>query len=668
MQKAMEHKSLAQELKKWVTEEMGLAAHKVPSEAVFRKLCVGQCGDIWKYVIRHVHSQRNVKKIEGNLLWYQHLHQTEVKQSEFELQQEHRKQLVKEIATVKLELQQLNQQIKLAEREVTANEALVEASFERMQDARRRTLLLTAYSQKKEQEWEKLRESSSRLRHRGELLQEISRKAKQELMLGTQAPDSSLSAFSILEPEVLRDVKEACLMRFLFLKSLHDDSVAGNLHGSVSEELRRTSHHQWLSVVENILSTHPPNHILAALEHLTRQNTLEVHNLTSNMDIDHDIQALKFRFQSSHLEDVSETTGALPSVRCLIQEGWTACEKLWVQQHPLQVQVTNLSAQLASVVQETHQLLSSGSEESILARAAFELELRAVVLKACRDSLLQECRTLEDEACAKKQELQALQQKHQRITDFRQLVERKQQQIQILIKGNSCSKSQLLKSQREVQQFIQRRLLSPQKDVEVEVQQLCGGVERELKLFSRVFLPCLLHRIINGTQHVPAHELSIHRLDQILPWDSLVFTGVCQSLKFPLYKAPEKILVHVAELKKDLVYLRGQMCYKTIALSELQLKKKLSQAPDVQTLIKMVKDHDVDQVACLVPKIQLLTQQCAQSIDYTKDVQQAVTDWWEQPAQFALSWETRHSLSLCQWLERWTLALRTLQQQHGNWA
>nr|XP_033770862.1 HAUS augmin-like complex subunit 5 [Geotrypetes seraphini] len=667
----MERKSLAQELKKWAMEEMGLPAHKIPSEAVLRKLCVGQSADIWKYVIRHVHSQRNVKKIEGNLLWYQHLQQSEVKQSESELQQARRKQLVKEISAVKLELPQLIQQIKMAERELTANETLVEASFERIQDARRRTLLLKAYFEKKEQEREKLRESNSRLSHRVEQLQEMSRKANEEVLLGAQTPDPNLSvsSFSILEPEVLRDVKEACQMRFQFLKSLHDDSVAGNFHGTVSEELRKTSHQQWLSVVENILSSHPPNHILAALEHLARQNTSELHKVTSSMDIDHDIQALKFRFASSHLEDVSETTNALPSVQCLIQEGWSACEKLWMRQVPLQTKVTDLSAQLASMVQGKHQLLSDGSARSLFAREAFDLELQVVMLKARRDALLQECHALEDEACAKKQELQTLQQKHQRIADFQQFVEKKQEQIQILIKGNSCLKSQLQKSQREVQQFVQRRLLTPEKDVEMEVQQLRGGVEQELKQFSRIFLPCLLHRVISGTQRVPAHELSIHHLDHMLPWDSLVFTGVCQSLKFPLYKAPEKILIHAAELKKDRMHLLGQMSYKTIALNKLQMKKKQSQAPDVQTLIKMVKDHDVDQVACLVPKIQHLIQQCVQNIEKTKDVQQAMTDWWDQPGQFVLSWEIRHGLNLCQWLERWTLALRTLQQQqHGSWA
>ncbi|XP_064425385.1 HAUS augmin-like complex subunit 5 [Latimeria chalumnae] len=74
----MEHKTLAQELKKWVSEEMGLPARKLPPDSMFRKLCLGQCADIWKHVTQHVCSQRTVKKIRGNLYWYTQLQQSEV--------------------------------------------------------------------------------------------------------------------------------------------------------------------------------------------------------------------------------------------------------------------------------------------------------------------------------------------------------------------------------------------------------------------------------------------------------------------------------------------------------------------------------------------------------------------------------------------------------------
>uniref|UniRef100_A0A9L0RXE6 HAUS augmin like complex subunit 5 n=1 Tax=Equus caballus TaxID=9796 RepID=A0A9L0RXE6_HORSE len=67
--------ALAQEARQlgcWVAEEMEAPlAARVP-ESTLRRLCLGQGADIWTYILRHVHSQRSVQKIRGNLLWYGH--------------------------------------------------------------------------------------------------------------------------------------------------------------------------------------------------------------------------------------------------------------------------------------------------------------------------------------------------------------------------------------------------------------------------------------------------------------------------------------------------------------------------------------------------------------------------------------------------------------------
>ncbi|CAM5176320.1 unnamed protein product [Eretmochelys imbricata] len=64
----MERGGPALELKVWAAQEMGLPREKVPPDGAFRRMCSGQCAEIWRYVTRHVHHQRNVKKIRGNLL------------------------------------------------------------------------------------------------------------------------------------------------------------------------------------------------------------------------------------------------------------------------------------------------------------------------------------------------------------------------------------------------------------------------------------------------------------------------------------------------------------------------------------------------------------------------------------------------------------------------
>uniref|UniRef100_A0A452S405 HAUS augmin like complex subunit 5 n=1 Tax=Ursus americanus TaxID=9643 RepID=A0A452S405_URSAM len=75
----MEVMQEARELGCWATEEMGAPVAARAPESTLRRLCLGQGADIWAYVLRHVHSQRSVQKIRGNLLWYGHQDSPEVR-------------------------------------------------------------------------------------------------------------------------------------------------------------------------------------------------------------------------------------------------------------------------------------------------------------------------------------------------------------------------------------------------------------------------------------------------------------------------------------------------------------------------------------------------------------------------------------------------------------
>uniref|UniRef100_A0A8C8RWR5 C2H2-type domain-containing protein n=1 Tax=Pelusios castaneus TaxID=367368 RepID=A0A8C8RWR5_9SAUR len=650
----MERGGPALELKLWATQEMGLPASKLLPDGAFRRMCSGQCAEIWRYVTRHVHHER-----------YQHLEEAEGKPSRSEPEQERRQQLTQGVARLQTELQQLDLQIEMAQREVMADEVSLEVGQERIRDAQRRSLLLKAYAARAAKQHQWLQCSVAQLAGRLEQLQNISRKAKMELMVGGKVPDLGLAG---MEYEVLRDVRAACQLRFHFLKSLFEHSTSGALPRTNEEQLDASYQH-WLSTVEDVVGSHPPNHVLAALERLALENTLQLQELTSCIDIPRDVEALKFRYEESHLEDLAGPLPTLPSVQGLIQEGWSKCEELWVQQLPLKAKEQRSMAQLDSLMQEMHRLLADGSERAILARAALELELRAVQLAGVRDGLRRSCRELEQEASTRHTELQALQCKRQRILDFRHLVSEKQQHIRALIKGTSYIKSQLRKDQAEVQAFVQRKLLGLEQEVARESQQLHGGVESEVRHLGAIALPCLLRRSLPGSQQVPAHELSIHRLDRTAPAQHRPFLTVCQAVNFPLYKAPEHLLSHVAKLKKELLILRAQLGYKGRALASLQ-QRQGSPGTNVQALVQALRDHDREQAVALGPRIQLVTEQCARRIERWPEVQATVDAWWEQPGQFALPGERRLGLTLQQWLERWTLALKTLQQQQQqhSWA
>ncbi|XP_060114263.1 HAUS augmin-like complex subunit 5 [Heteronotia binoei] len=664
--------SLAQELRRWAAEEMKLPPNKIPSESAARRICSGQCAEIWKYVIRHVRHQRNVKKIRGNLLWYQQMDETKGKSRGSDSEKERRKQLLQGIARLRGELEQIDRQIESAQRELAADEITLEAAQEKIRDTKRRTLLLKAYSTRVTAERQQLKTLVVQVKGRLEQLQEMERKAKTAVVFGGgRAPKAG---FPSLEPEVLRDVQEACRLRFLFLKTLFEHSMSGNFPSGMSEEQLSMSYQHWLSVVEKVSSSHPPAHILSALEHLALQNTRRLQELTDGIDIPRDVEALKFRYASAHLEDISDAADDLPSVQGLIQEGWSECEMLCVQLLPLQAKEKQLTAQLEAIVQEMHRLLSDGSERSILARAVFELELRAVKLQGYKDGLLSSCRVLEEALQTRHEELQGLQAKRQRILDFRHLVNEKQQHIRTLIKGTSYIKSQLRKDQAEIQGFIEKKLLAQEQRVEQEALRLHNRVDRELQQFQGVALPCLVRRDLPGRQRIPAHELSIHRLNRTAPVEYRAFTNVCNGASFPLYKAPEQLLFHVAEMKKTRLSLRTQLGSKQRTVGDLQRQLENTPEPDVQALLKEVQAHDQEQARELLPRILRVTEQCKRRIECWPEVQAVVDAWWEQPGQFTLPGERRFGRTLQQWLERWTLAAKAVQwkqqqqeQQQRSW-
>ncbi|XP_034279583.1 HAUS augmin-like complex subunit 5 [Pantherophis guttatus] len=649
--------SLAQDLRRWAAEEMKLPPGKVPSERDARRMCSGQCADIWKYIIRHVHHQRTVKKIRGNLLWYQQMEKGEVKPSASESDKERRKHLIQAISRLKEEDQQLDLQIELAQREFVASEVTLETT--QIWDAKRRSLLLKAYSTRVTAERQQLHKKGAQVKGRLEQLEEMEKKAKTVVAFGGRHPEPR---FPILEPEVLRDVQESCQLRFQFLKTLFENSISGSSPETDEEEMNITYQH-WLSTVEKVVGTHPPAHILSALEHLARQNTMKLQEVTDKINISQDVAALKFRYNSTHLQDVSDSADKLPSVRVLIQEGWSKCEMLCVQQIPLHAEEKGLLSRLEALVKEMHGLLSDGSERSILARTVFELELRAVRLRGYRDGLLQGCQELEEAVKARYAELQNLQAKRQRILDFRHLVNEKQQHIRVLIKGTSFLKSQLRKNQAEIQDFIQKKLLPQAQQVQLETQQLHDRVGREVQHFKSIALPCLLTRQIAGSEHIPAHKLSIHHLSRTALSENRAFLNVCNGVSFPLYKAPEQLLLHLAELKKMLAYLCAQLSSKQRALGSLQHQLESAPEPDVPALVGEVQSHDQKQAFLLLPCIQRTMDQCQCLLKRRPEIQAVIDTWWEQPGQLVLPHELRYGFTLQQWLERWTLAAKNLQQQ-----
>ncbi|XP_007538743.2 HAUS augmin-like complex subunit 5 [Erinaceus europaeus] len=629
---------LAQQVRKlglWAAEEMGLPAAVRPPESTLRRLCLGQGADIWAYVLQHVHSQRNVKKVRGNLLWYGYQDRSQVSQ---------KLELKATIARLRAEIQELDQSLELMDQETETQDMAMGQMLQKIQDTQRHALLLQAQAKTIQREQRGLQEPTQRLQNQLRRLEDIERKNKVDITFGPLT-SSALG----LEPMVLNNVKTACTLRTQFLQKLLIPQTKGNSILAFQDDYFGASYQQWLSSVETLLTDHPPGHILAALEHLAAEREEEIRSLCSP-DAPQDTEITR-----SQAADQSDSSQPLPSMSHLIQEGWRAVGALVTQRGPLLKEHQILAQRLQDLMEEVERC-PLGSRES---KQVLILGLRNSGLWAELKALRAQSQELEEAAGQQQLLLRELQAKQQRILQWRQLVEETQDQIRLLIKSNSASKTRLCRSPEEVLALIQRKLVPVSEAVASQNQELLQCLETEAQHLSHLLPGTLLKHRPGELQPLPRFLPSIHQLHPTSPTGPGLIE-ISHILGLPTGKAPELLLPVATSLRQDLLFLQDQ--YNLQCWHLLHMKASLPQGPSTQELLQLRASQEKKQKENLGQALKQLETQLKQALEHIPKLQGTVGDWWEQPGQVALSGELCHGLSLSQWKLRWIQAQGALQQ------
>ncbi|XP_036088022.1 HAUS augmin-like complex subunit 5 isoform X2 [Rousettus aegyptiacus] len=526
----------ARELVCWAAEEMEAPEAARAQESTLRRLCLGQGADIWAYILRHVHSQRNVKKIRGNLLWYGHQCSPEACR---------KLELEAAVARLQAEIQELDQSLELMDQETEAQDMAMEQALQNMQDTQRRALLLRAQAGVMRRQQRGLQNPMQWLQNQLRRLQDTERKAKVDVTFGPLT-----SAALGLEPVVLGDVRTACTLRTQFLKNLLIPQAKGGSVPTPQDDSFGTSYQQWLSSVETLLTNHPPGHILAALEHLAVERQAEVQSLCSSDGL-RDTEIAR-----SQVPDQSDCSQALPSMVHLIQE------------HQI------LTRRLQSLMEEMERYTLGSSE-----RQALVLGLRGCGLWAELKALIAQSQELEEAAGQRQLLLQELQAKQQRILHWRQLVEETQEQVRLLIKGNSASKTRLCRSPGEVLALVQRKVVPTSEAVAPQSQELLRCLEEGARHLPHLPLGSLLRHNPGELQPLPMVLPSIHQLHPASSkGPSLI--ALSHILGLPAGKAPELLLPKATSLRQDLLFLQDQRSLRCADL--LHMKTSLPPGPPTQ--------------------------------------------------------------------------------------
>ncbi|ELV09369.1 HAUS augmin-like complex subunit 5 [Tupaia chinensis] len=596
----------ARELGCWAAEEMGVPAAARAPESTLHRLCLGQGTDIWAYVLQHVHSQRTVKKIRGNLLWYDHQDSPEVRR---------KLELKAAVARLRAEIQELDQSLELMDREAEAQDVAMEQTLQSMRDTKCRALLLRARAGAMRRQQHGLRDPTQRLQNQLRRLQDLERKAKVDVTFGP------LAASLGLEPAILLDVRTACSLRAQFLQNLLTPQAKGGSILTPHSDHFGTSYQQWLSSVETLLTNHPPGHILAALEHLAAEREAEIRSLCSGDGLG-DVETSR-----PQAPDQSDSSQTLPSMVQLIQEGWQAVGALVTQRGTLLKEHQVLTQRLQGLVEEVERRALGPSE-----RQSLMLGLRACGLWAELKALRAQSQELEDAAGHRQLLLRELQAKQQRILHWRQLV---------------------------VLALLQRKVVPTSEAVAPQSQELLRSLEEEARHLPHLPLGALLRHSPEGLKPLPTVLPSIHQLHPTAPRGSSLIE-LSHMLGLPAGKAPELLLPAAASLRQDLLFLQDQQSLRCYDL--LHMKTSLPPGPSTQELLQIQASQEKEQKESLGQALTRLENLLKQALERIPELQGVVGDWWEQPGQAALSGEFRQGLSLSQWQLRWVQAQGALQQ------
>ncbi|XP_036688662.1 HAUS augmin-like complex subunit 5 isoform X3 [Balaenoptera musculus] len=592
----MELSQQARELGCWAAEEMEAPVAARAPESTLRRLCLGQGADIWAYVLRHVHSQRNVKTIRGNLLWYGHQDSPEACR---------KLKLEAAVAHLRAEILELDQSLELLERETEAQgdpwgwidgqQIEVKESTDGRpcsshrhghgagptEHARHPASCSPppgpSWGHAKTAAWAPrshaaAAESAQAFAGHRELppprnlspnCTPLPRKAKVDINFGPLT-----SAALSLEPVVLGDVRTACSLRTQFLQKLLMPRAKGGSIPTPRDDLFGTSYQQWLSSVETLLTNHPPGHVLAALEHLAAEREAEIQSLCSVDELQ------DTEIASSQAPDQPNSSQPLPSMVHLIQEGWQSVAALVTQRGPLLKDHQILTRHLQGLMEDMERCTVGSSE-----RQALVLGIRSSALWAELKALRAMSQELEEASGQRQLLLQELQAKQQRILHWRQLVEETQEQVRLLIKGNSASKTSLCRSPGEVLALVQQKVVPTSEMVAPQSQELLRCLEEEAQHLPHLLLGTLLRHSPEGLQPLPTVLPSIHQLHPASPRGSSLIV-LSHTLGLPAGKAPELLLPKAASLRQDLLFLQDQRSLRCWYL--LHMKTSLPPGPSTQ--------------------------------------------------------------------------------------
>ncbi|XP_033746530.1 AUGMIN subunit 5-like [Pecten maximus] len=670
---------LAVVLQKWATEEMRFRPQGVgvrqPTADDFKDVCRGQMKDIWKFVTSHVYSAQTVKEVQGNLTLKGRKKRTykvrfksdEKYDSERQNLLDKRVRLAGEVTNIITDLNHLENDLKRQQQELSDTQRSYSLACSALTDLHRKSALFQAFNIQGQNTNHMYEELSHRVNRRIHHITSRANKATESdeyySRKHSSTDDDHYSNTSGLETRCSKKARETCDSVGLFLNTL--------LQGSYDTEktaIQRKKELLW-SEVENVLREFSVQQTYSSILVNTQESSLTLRDKTSSIDLRKDAERLRFKYEKpGEMTNLSTPPSLLQSVHQLLEESQLKQIQRFIETQRHENETWDLDDQLHTVRQKIDDQLKKvfkQTESLKKARELIEYELELSGKRAALTCCIDEAETLKEKIVKSLRDKDMLMVKYQKIQDFRQIADKKQNLIRVLIKQNANAKSRLDEQQREIQQYIQRSLLSHQLEAKSLANGLHGCMVSEMDKFVGLTLPCLLFSSqADSPFKVAVMDLSINQTtNQVAIASRQALQDVFHCLQFPAYLGPEVIMSHCLGEKSRSRNISLLLDHHDNMLHHFGTKKGDKDAVEVIIdLCKDISEHDRKQMDKLLPVIQDRIERAQRCLVGASTANQTVQDWWEQPAQATVPWVQVDQHNLQQWRNRWNVVVTKLRQ------
>ncbi|XP_060563500.1 HAUS augmin-like complex subunit 5 [Ruditapes philippinarum] len=623
---------LASKLHTWAVKEMHFysqgasTSSKIPTVEDFKMLCKGPNAAIWKWVIAHVYSTETVRTVKGNL-------------------------------ALKAKTSSQSYRVKYGEKESQYEQTKHDLLAKRASLSGEITTTLRDIGHL-EHEIDRITTDISET-GTGSYMKTLEREEYYSRETADQDPDSD-SDTPALETASCKHVRECCEEIGGFLQ----DTLKGAFSGDKSQFAKRKEP-LWQKV-ELVSGTFSADQILTSLLHNTRDTTATLKAMTSKVDIRRDAQNLRFKYEpGGDVKDLAKPPSLLRSVHQLLQERTNEHLQRFIQSQKYTNEARNLEESIVAlkgqIEKRLQKLFSQKNADFALARNLIEAELELDGYRASLHCLNREGESLKEIVESSFRERQELITKYHRIQEFQELTDKKQNVIQVLVKQNLNSQSRLDSQIDEIDEYIERSLMSHQTQISTVSGKLQDCITLEVNEFANLALPYLMFSQIENALKTAVLDLSIHQTSPANLKPALM--TVLQCLNFQSFQAPEMVLRQCLQIKTDIeeiVYRLDRENWQQQWRTNKQGEKDIVSV--ITDLCETMKVEDEKQMKKTQPMLQQQINKTANALSNCLQAKSAATAWWEQPGQSCVPWITVDGQNLQYYVDQWKVLVTNLRQ------